>query len=172
MADHNRIPNPCKELEENLVLLHYGDLAGAERQTLRDHLASCAGCTDYLKELATLLPLTIKADEPSQIFWHDYSRELRHKIDAVSEKQSWRQRFSGFFQPWSIPDLAGAAVVMLALTLTFGKAIWQSSDLSKDYAEMIEALPVAENLEFFKTMDLLDDLDFLESMGSNQGDAA
>ena len=37
---------------------------------------------------------------------------------------------------------------------------------------MIEALPVAENLEFFKTMDVLDDLDFLESMGSNQGDAA
>jgi hypothetical protein len=31
---------------------------------------------------------------------------------------------------------------------------------------MMEALPVAENLEFFKAMDVLDDLDLLESMGS------
>ena len=60
---------------------------------------------------------------------------------------------------------------MLALTLTFGKGIWQSNDLPKDDAAMIEALPVAENLEFFKAMDVLDDLDLLESMG-NQGDAA
>lgn len=172
MANRDRTPNPCKELEEDLVLLHYGDLAGAERHALQDHLVSCAGCNGYFKELATLLPLTVKADEPSQTFWHDYSRELRHKIDAVSEKQSWRRRLSGFFQPWSIPALAGAAVVMLALTLTFGKGIWQSNDLPKDDAAMIEALPVAENLEFFKTMDVLDDLDFLESMGSNQGDAA
>ena len=97
MANRDRTPNPCKELEEDLVLLHYSDLAGAERHALQDHLVSCAGCTGYLKELATLLPLTVKADEPSQTFWHDYSRELRHKIDAVSEKQSWRQRLSGFF---------------------------------------------------------------------------
>jgi hypothetical protein len=55
--------------------------------------------------------------------------------------------------------------------LTFGKGIWQSNDLPKDDAAMIEALPVAENLEFFKAMDVLDDLDLLESMG-NQGDAA
>jgi predicted anti-sigma-YlaC factor YlaD len=171
MADRDRIPNPCKELEEDLVLLHYGDLAGAERHVLQDHLVSCAGCTGYLKELATLLPLTIKTDEPSQTFWHDYSRELRHKIDAVSEKQSWRQRLSGFFQPWPIPALAAAAVITLALTLTLGKGIWQSNDLPKDDAAMIEALPVAENLEFFKAMDVLDDLDLLESMG-NQGDAA
>ncbi len=92
MANRDRTPNPCKELEEDLVLLHYS-------------------------------------------------------------------------------DLAGAAVVMLALTLTFGKGIWQSNDLPKDDAAMIEALPVAENLEFFKAMDVLDDLDLLESMG-NQGDAA
>jgi hypothetical protein len=171
MADRDRTPSPCKELEEDLVLLHYGDLAGAERQTLQDHLGSCAGCDGYLKELATLLPLTVKADEPSQTFWQDYSRELRHKIDAVTEKQSWRQRLSGFFQPRPIPALTAAAVVMLALTLTLGKGIWQSNDPPKDDAAMIEALPVAENLEFFKAMDVLDDLDLLESMG-NQGDAA
>lgn len=35
----------------------------------------------------------------------------------------------------------------------------------------MEALPVAENLEFFKAMDVLDDLDLLESMGSQSGAA-
>ena len=36
----------CAEQEENLVLLHYGDLAGAERDTLQSHLNSCAACKD------------------------------------------------------------------------------------------------------------------------------
>ena len=97
MANRDRTPNPCKELEEDLVLLHYSDLAGAERHALQDHLVSCAGCTGYLKELATLLPLTVKADEPSQTFWHDYSRELRHKIDAVSEKRLRASGSAAFF---------------------------------------------------------------------------
>jgi hypothetical protein len=30
----------------------------------------------------------------------------------------------------------------------------------------MEILPVAENLEFFKTMEVLDAMDFLENMGS------
>ena len=68
MANRDRTPNPCKELEEDLVLLHYSDLAGAERHALQDHLVSCAGCTGYLKELATLLPLTVKADNRHKLF--------------------------------------------------------------------------------------------------------
>ncbi|TMA56359.1 MAG: zf-HC2 domain-containing protein [Deltaproteobacteria bacterium] len=65
MADRNNaLSLPCKELEENLVLFHYGDLADTERDALQVHLGSCAGCADYLKELTALLPLTIKTDEP------------------------------------------------------------------------------------------------------------
>jgi hypothetical protein len=35
----------------------------------------------------------------------------------------------------------------------------------------MELLPVAENLEFFKTMEVLDALDVLEEMGSSSGSA-
>jgi hypothetical protein len=36
----------------------------------------------------------------------------------------------------------------------------------------MEVLPVAENLEFFKAMDVLDDLDLLEFLGNqNNGNA-
>jgi HAMP domain-containing protein len=70
-----------------------------------------------------------------------------------------------------VPVYAAAAVVALALTFTLGKGIRSTNDLAQDDAAMMEVLPVAENLEFFKAMDVLDNLDLLESMGS-QGNAA
>jgi hypothetical protein len=158
---------PCKTLEEDLVLLHYGDLSGTERDTLQGHIYGCAGCAAYLKELGTLLPLTVKADEPPQTFWADYNRELRHKLDDAAAKQSWWQSLASFFQTRWLPALATAAVVVLALTFTLGKGFWPSkSDPQEEDDALIEALPVAENLEFFKAMDVLDDLDLLEFMGS------
>ncbi len=172
MADHKKVLSPpCKQLEEDLVLFHYGDLAGTERDALQVHLASCAGCADYLKELTALLPLTVMTDEPPQTFWTDYSRELRHKIAAASEKNFWRQRLNTLFQPRLVPALAAAGVVALALTFTLGKGMWRANDPAQEDAVMLEMLPVAENLEFFNAMEVLDDLDLLESMG-NQSNAA
>lgn len=87
MADlNNPLVVPCKTLEEDLVLFHYGDLTGTERDALQSHLIGCTCCAAYLRELGNLLPLTVKADEPAQTFWDDYSRELRHKLDATTEK--------------------------------------------------------------------------------------
>ncbi|TMA56358.1 MAG: hypothetical protein E6J73_21250 [Deltaproteobacteria bacterium] len=59
----------------------------------------------------------------------------------------------------------------MALTLTLGKSMWRTNDSAQEDAAMLEILPVAENLEFFNAMDVLDDLDLLESMG-NQSNAA
>lgn len=162
--------SPCGELEENLVLFHYGDLDGADRGALQGHLHSCTACAGYLKELDTLLPLTLKADQPPETFWTDYNRELRQKLDRAAEKKSWLQSLGEFFWPRWMPALATAGVVALALTLTIGRGIWSTND-SQDDAAIMELLPVAENLEFFKTMDVLDNLDLLESMGS-QSNAA
>ena len=162
---------PCKEQEENLVLLHYGELLGGERDDLRAHLQSCVPCAAYLKNLAALLPLTVEADQPPQIFWTDYNRELRHKLDGLAEKKNWRQKLADFFQPRWLPAFATAAVVALALTFTLGKGMWSKNDPTQEDAAIMELLPVAENLEFFKSMEVLDDLDLLESMGS-QGNAA
>jgi hypothetical protein len=161
----------CKTLEEDLVLFHYGDLAGAERDALQSHLSGCAGCAAYLRELGHLLPLTVKADEPEQTFWLDYSRELRHKLDAAADKKSWWQSLAVIFQPRLLSAATGAAVVAIALAFTLGKGVWPTKDIPHDDEAMMEALPVAENLEFFNSMDVLDDLDLLEFMGS-QGGAA
>ena len=167
----NPLVTACTAYEEDLVLFHYGDLSGAERHKLETHLTSCAGCAGYLKELATTLPLTVKTDEPPQDFWTNYKRELRLKLDEVAEKKIWWRSLAALFQPRYLPAFAMAAVVVLALTFTLGKGIWSSKSNVQD-DELAEALPVAENLEFFSAMDILDDLDLLESMGSQGKNAA
>jgi hypothetical protein len=168
---HQALTSACEAYEEDLVLLHYGDLSGAERQKLDSHLASCALCAGYLKDLATLLPLTVRSDEPPQEFWQNYSRELRGKLDDVAATKAWWRNLAAIFRPGYIPAFAAAAVVVLALTFTLGKAVWNGRSNPQD-DEMAEALPVAENLDFFSTMDILDDLDLLEFIGSQGNNAA
>jgi hypothetical protein len=155
--------SPCGGLEENLVLFHYGELDGIARGELQEHVQGCSACADYLRELGELLPLTLKADQPPETFWTDYSRELRQKFDLAAEPKSWIQVIRDFLQPRWIPALASAVVVALALTFTLGRGIWEPAH---DDAAIMEVLPVAENLEFFKAMEVLDNLDLLESMGS------
>lgn len=162
---------PCHTREENLVLYHYGDLEDAERAGLQAHLQECAGCAGYLQQLGALMPLTVKTDEPPANFWADYHRELRNKFDGAAEKTGWRRALAALFQPRLVPVFATAAVIALALTFTVGKSMWSTHDSVQDNEAMIEVLPVAENLEFFRAMDVLDNLDVLEFMASQDNAA-
>jgi len=169
-----RIETPataCPELEADLVLLHYGDLGGVERERLQSHAVNCAGCSDYLRELTELMPLTVRTDTPPQEFWMDYSRELRHKIEASLENKFWWRPIATFLTPRYLTAFATAATLILALTFTIGRGPWSSKhDMPTE--ELTEALPVAENLEFFRAMDVLDELELLEVMGNPANDAA
>ena len=161
----------CTDLEADLVLLHYGDVDGVERQRLQSHAASCVGCSEYLKELTVLMPLTVKTDTPPQQFWMDYSRELRHKIDAAVEtKYSW-QHIAELFNPRYLTALATAVTLIVALSFTLDRGLWSSKGDMPD-AEITEILPVAENLEFYRAMDVLDELDLLEVLANSANDAA
>ena len=171
MAGHDQLLSPCTDLEENLVLFHYGELPAPERFSLEQHLSGCVNCTGYLKDLSALLPLTIKSDEPPETFWMDYNRELRHKIASARDKKWWPAKLGAFFQPRLVTAFGAIAVIAVALTLTVGKGLWQSHELPGDDEALMEVLPVAENLEFFKTMDVLDNLDVLEFMASPEGAA-
>jgi hypothetical protein len=166
MAQHERSAAvACKQFEEDLVLYYYGELGGSERPILEGHVQSCQPCQSYLKELESVLPLTVKPDEPPKAFWDDYSREMRRKLAEASERKSWWQSLARFLQPWAIPASATAIMAVLALTLTFGKEFWSSKELPQDDQAVVEILPMAENLEFFKTMEVLDTMDLLENMG-------
>jgi hypothetical protein len=159
--------NACKPFEEDLVLYYYGELGGNERAALESHLSVCQPCQLYLKELETILPLAVKFDTPPQPFWDDYSREMRLKLAAASERKSWWRSLALSLQPWAIPVSATATVALLALALTFGKGLWSAREVSQDDTDVVELLPMAENLEFFKTMEVLDAMDFLENMGGS-----
>lgn len=165
MAQLNK-SNACKSFEEDLVLYYYGELGGNERVAVEDHLPVCQPCRLYLKELESILPLTVKPDTPPQSFWDDYSREMRRKLAEAGERRSWRQRLALFLRPWAIPASATALVAVLALTLTFGKGFWTSKEIPRDDEAFMEILPMAESLEFFETMEVLDTMDLLENMAT------
>jgi hypothetical protein len=173
MARRNSaLSKACKALEQDLVLLYYGELSGAEQSKVESHIQSCQPCALYLKELGSLLPLTAEAEAPVADFWADYSREMRRKLDQLDERKSWWRALLDTFQSWTLPALATTAVIALALTLTFGRAVWQGREEPVDQQGFVEVLPIAENLEFFRTMDVLDALDFLEYLGNNTSGAA
>jgi hypothetical protein len=171
MAQQDKSATACQHLEADLVLFHYGDLASGERDALAQHVADCAGCAGYLQELAALMPLTVKTDVPPPQFWMNYNRELRQKIDDAVENKSWWRSLASILRPRYLPAYATAAILVLALTFTLGKGIWSGKNQLAD-DELAELLPVAENLDFFSAMDILDDLELLDFIGSQGNNAA
>lgn len=154
----------CKDFEQDLVLYYYGECVGTERNRLGTHLEGCAACRHFLEELRTLLPLTAKPDQPPQAFWESYSREMHRKLAAVGPTAPWWKDFFSFLRPWPVPALATALVLVLALTFTLTKGLWRSEKRLADEEAVLEVLPMAENLEFFKTMDLIESMDLLEAL--------
>lgn len=152
----------CKEFEQDLVLYYYGECAGDGQKKIEKHLEGCPSCGQFLADLRGLLPLTIKTDEPPQLFWESYSKEMKSKLATV-RKSRWWEGIASLLRPWPVPALATALVLILALTLTFGKRMWRAQDLPPEEEAVLEILPMAENPEFFKAMDLLDSLDLLEA---------
>jgi hypothetical protein len=157
---------PCLALEQDLVLFHYGELAGAERQRVQAHVSTCVTCARSLREMARLLPQTVLADEPPPDFWTGYSRELRRKLSEIKEQKSWPERLFPALRPWSLPAFAVSAVLALALSFTLAGNFWQHSTPAPPEEGLFEILPMAENLEFFRNLDALDEMDFLDQVGN------
>jgi anti-sigma factor RsiW len=162
----------CNEFEQDLVLYHYGELSGDNRDQLASHLRACPACASYLKGLAALLPLTVNTDEPSEEFWQNYNRELRHKLADLQEKKSWWQALQTALRPWTLPALVGTAVVALAVTLNTAYKTTPIDDLPAADAALMEVLPMAENLDLFNNMDVLENIELLEVMEGSGNEAA
>ena len=162
----------CKKFEQDLVLYYYGESGEDERKKVKKHLEGCNSCQQFLTDLGRLLPLTIKPDEPPQLFWESYSKEMQRRLASAQQRGRWWSELASLFRPWPVPALATALVLILALTLTFGKRVWRAQDLPPEEEGVMEILPMAENFEFFKAMELLDSLDLLEAgVGLGNGSA-
>lgn len=151
----------CTDFEQDLVLYYYQDCTGTEQRRVESHLESCASCRRFLEELRSLLPGTVKTDDPSPAFWQSYSREMRAKLAEEEEKSSWWRAISSLFRP--VPVMATALILALALTVTFTKG-WLPSRQTPQDPELVKMTSVADNLDFLKSLDFLDSMDLLDAV--------
>jgi anti-sigma factor RsiW len=156
----------CAELEQDLVLYYYGELDSAGRTRVESHMKTCAGCRASLKAMRTILPLTADYDEPPETFWSAYAREMRHKLAEIDDRKPWWRRLAGLPRSQALPAFAACAAIAIALVLTLDKGWMTPSDVPVSDQALLEALPVAEHLDFFRHMELLDAIELLESTGT------
>ncbi len=153
----------CKEFEEDLVLYYYGEWGGAELARVEGHLKECAACEQFLEDLRAFLPLTAGPKEQPKTFWDSYFKEMQEKLEVFENRRPWWKRLLPVFQPWAVPVLGAALVVIIALSLTFTKSMRLKSRSSSE-ALPAEVQTVANNMDFFQSLDLLESIDLLEAL--------
>jgi hypothetical protein len=152
----------CKEYEEDLVLYYYGESGDEERRRVAAHLSACERCRLFVDDLTRLLPQMAKAPEMPQSFWDTYYRETVAKLVAQEERKHWWRNWLAPVRGWMVPAFGTMAATILVVGLLFGKGNL-SSFLEQPSRTVPEEI-IADNnqLEFFRTMDLLESLDKLE----------
>jgi Putative zinc-finger len=160
----NTLPTACTDFEEDLVLHYYGDGSESERNRVEAHLEKCAPCRAFLEDLRRLLPQMAKPNELPQSFWDNYYRETLAKLAAAEERKfRWRNLFVPM-RAWMLPAFGTAAVAVLAVALVFTKGHWDFSLKQPRESIPQEILVDTNQLEFFKSMDMLEALSKLETL--------
>ena len=166
-----KLETMCKELEEDLVLYYYGEIADEEKRRLEQHLGDCGGCGRFVEDLHRLLPQMALPEELPQSFWDNYYREtvakLRHQRE---QKFYWRNLFVPM-RTWMIPAFSTAVIAALAFGVVLSKG-----SLSSLYNQPQERIPKeivtdTEQLEFFRSLDMLEALSGLEGLETSKADA-
>lgn len=110
----------CAAIQEELEALHYGDLDGAERQSVEAHLASCPACRaalEAVRETAASLD-TIPVPEPGEIAWARFDRQLDARIAPLRAQRMARSY--GFFGRARLIPVAAAVLIAGLSVLSAG----------------------------------------------------
>lgn len=161
----------CKEYEEDLVLHYYGETAADERVRVERHLTECDQCRRFLADLRSLLPQITRTEELPRSFWDGYYRETMVKLAEYDEKKSWWRSWFAPVSGWMMPAFGTVTAAVLVVGLIYGK-----DNLRLFVEPKMERIPqeimADENqLEFFKSMDMLEALSNLEAQDEPNGDA-
>ncbi|MFQ5683594.1 MAG: zf-HC2 domain-containing protein [Candidatus Binatia bacterium] len=170
--DNDSVQRACKDFEQDLILYYYEECESKERDRVASHLEGCPACRKHFSDLRNLLSITASSDEPPQAFWQNYSREMSRKLAAAEQRSGWWRGLTTFFHPWPVPALATALILLIVVTFTFTSGLWHSQDIPLEEEALLEVLPMAENIEFFKAMEVLDTMDFLEDLGNQSNGSA
>ena len=170
MTIHQALKGACKQYEEDLVLHYYGEIAESERIRVEEHLAGCDACRRFSADLRRLLPQMNLTEELPGSFWDDYYRQTMSKLTQYEEKKhrwrSWLTPLSG----WMMPAFGTVTAAVLVVGLMYGK---DNLKLFVDPgAERIpqEIMVDRNQLEFFKSMDILEALSNLEAQDQPKSD--
>jgi hypothetical protein len=160
----------CKQFEEDLVLYYYGEIGNNEKHKLEQHLGHCVGCGRFIEDLHRLLPHIALPEELPQSFWDDYYRETVAKLRDQREQQFyWRNLFAPMRM--LIPAFGTAVIAALAFGVVLSKG-----NLPSLYNQPQERIPReivtdTEQLEFFRSLDMLEALSSLEGLETSKGDS-
>jgi len=161
----------CKELEEDLVLYYYGEIGDREKRGLEQHLGNCVGCGRFIEDLHRLLPQMAAPQELPQSFWDNYYRETVAKLTHQPEQKFyWRNLFAPM-RMWMIPAFGTAVIVALAFGMILSKG-----NLNSLYNQPQESIPReivtdTDQLEFFRSLDMLESLSALEGLETSKAEA-
>jgi hypothetical protein len=166
-----KLKTMCKGFEEDLVLYYYGEIGDHEKQRVEQHLGNCGGCGRFLDDLHRLLPQIAPPEELPQSFWDDYYRETVAKLTQQREQKFYWGNLFAPLRMWMIPAFGTAVIAALALGVVLSKG-----NLNSLYNQPQERIPReivtdTEQLEFFRSLDMLEALSGLEGLETSKGEA-
>jgi len=162
MERTDTLKTACADFEEDLVLFYYGDDSAADHRRVEEHLKTCAPCRGFVEDLRKLLPQMAKPSELPQSFWDNYYHEMVAKLAVQQERNSWWKNLFVPMRRWMLPAFGTAGVATLAIGLVIGKGNWHPFGEPREKIPQ-EILADTNQLEFFRSMDMIETLSSLES---------
>ena len=156
------IDRACKSYEEDLVLYYYAETGATERAAIEQHLAQCLCCRKFVDDLGRLLPQMAPKPELPPAFWDNYFRETVVKLDEQSARQNWWRRWLQPMNGWLVPTFGTAAIAVFAIALMLPKSHFTSTGETAPVNIPAEVLVDSNQLEFFKSLEILESLSTLE----------
>jgi hypothetical protein len=152
----------CKSYEEDLVLYYYAETGASERAAIEQHMGQCLRCRKFVDDLGRVLPQMAPKPELPQAFWDDYFRETLVKLDEQAARQNWWRRWLQPMNGWLVPAFGTVAIAVFAIALNFAKGDFDSTTESAPVNIPAEVLVDSNQLEFFKSLEILESLSTLE----------
>ena len=151
-----------KGFEEDLVLYYYAETSASDRAGIEQHLAQCSRCRIFVDDLGRLLPQMAPKPELPQTFWDNYFRETVAKLDEQSARQNGWRRWFAPMNGWLVPAFGTVAIAVFATALMLEKRDLDSTRETASVNIPAEVLVDSNQLEFFKSLDILESLSTLE----------